>query len=143
MIAAYETHGGNHVAVTTVAPDKAHSYGIAGVADQSQKISRITQMVEKPKPGTAPSNLRITGRYILDGSIFSVLGNQGAGAGGEIQLTDAMIRLMADQPFHAVRFDGSIYDCGSKLGFLTANIALGLADPALKGELAAEVRKLI
>lgn len=143
MIAAYEMYGGNHVAVTTVAPDKAHAYGIAGVADQSQNISRITAMVEKPKSGTAPSNLRITGRYILDGSIFSILANQGAGAGGEIQLTDAMIRLMASQPFHAVRFDGAIYDCGSKIGFLTANIALGLADPALRDDLTAEVKKLI
>ncbi|MEI5579445.1 sugar phosphate nucleotidyltransferase, partial [Streptomyces brasiliscabiei] len=83
------------------------------------KVSRITGMVEKPKQGTAPSNLHITGRYILQPEIFPILAQQERGAGGEIQLTDAMIQLSRGQAFHAVRFDGTIYDCGAKVGFLS------------------------
>jgi UTP--glucose-1-phosphate uridylyltransferase len=102
-------------------------------------------MVEKPKPGTAPSNLHITGRYILQPDIFSLLEKQERGAGGEIQLTDSMIRLMQDgkQPFHAVRFNGTIYDCGSKLGFLTANVALALEREELAGDFKREVQRLL
>ena len=91
----------------------------------------MTGMVEKPPPGTEPSNLFISGRYILQPGIFDLLSDQSAGAGGEIQLTDAMIRLMADQPFHALRYDGVTYDCGDKIGLLRANIAFALAHPEL------------
>ncbi len=145
MIAAYNTHGGNMVAVAPVPDDQTHQYGIVGVADRAAKVSAITSMVEKPPRGTAPSNLHITGRYILQPEIFGLLAKQETGAGGEIQLTDSMIRLMSDlkQPFHAVRFDGSIYDCGSKSGFLAANVAYGLSHPETAADLRAEIARLL
>ncbi len=145
MIAAYNRHGGNLVAVAPVPEDQTHQYGIVGVKDAKAEVSTITGMVEKPKPGTAPSNLHITGRYILQPDIFSLLEKQERGAGGEIQLTDSMIRLMQDgkQPFHAVRFNGTIYDCGSKLGFLTANVALALEREELAGDFKREIQRLL
>ena len=145
MIAAYNKNGGNLIAVAPVPDDQTHQYGIVGVKDAKAGVSEITGMVEKPKPGTAPSNLHITGRYILQPEIFSLLEKQERGAGGEIQLTDSMIRLMQDgkQPFHAVRFDGTIYDCGSKLGFLTANVALALERDELAGDFRREVQRLL
>ena len=145
MIAAYETHGGNHIAVQPVPDDQTHQYGICGVDDAKAKVSTITKMVEKPPRGTAPSNLHITGRYILQPEIFDLLGAQERGTGGEIQLTDAMIKLAAtpDQHFHAVRFDGEIYDCGSKIGWLTANVAYALKRADLAPTLRAELKKLL
>ena len=104
------------------------------------RVSKITRMVEKPPAGTAPSNLAISGRYILSAEIFDLLAKQSRGAGGEIQLTDAMIGLAETQPFYAYTFDGRIYDCGSKVGFLVANVAYALARddiaPAFRQELA-------
>jgi len=133
MMEAYREHGGNHVAVAPVPEDQTHQYGIVGVTDPKAKVSPITQMVEKPPQGTAPSNLHITGRYILQPDIFALLSAQERGAGGEIQLTDSMIKLQGaeGQSFHAVRFDGTIYDCGSKIGFLMANVAYALERPDL------------
>ena len=141
MMDAYKAVGGNHIAVAPVPDDQTHQYGIVGVTDAKAAVSAITQMIEKPAKGTAPSNLHITGRYILQPEIFELLGKQERGQGGEIQLTDSMIKLqaMAKDSFHAVRFDGDIYDCGSKIGFLMANIAYAMArsdlGPALKAEL--------
>ncbi len=145
MIAAYNDRGGNLIAVSPVPEDQVHQYGIVGVTDRKAKVSSITKMVEKPARGTAPSNLHITGRYILQPEIFELLADQERGAGGEIQLTDSMIRLMDDlkQPFHAVRFDGRIYDCGSKIGFLAANIAYAMARDDLAPSLQAELRRLL
>jgi UTP--glucose-1-phosphate uridylyltransferase len=145
MIDAYAESGGNLIAVAPVPDDQTHQYGIVGVTDPKAKVARITGMVEKPPQGTAPSNLHITGRYILQPEIFDLLAQQEKGAGGEIQLTDSMIRLMDDlaQPFHAVRFDGNIYDCGSKIGFLAANVAYGLERPELAPALKAEIRRLL
>lgn len=145
MIEAYEIHGGNHIAVAPVPEDQTHQYGIVGVTDRAAKVSRITGMVEKPARGTAPSNLHITGRYILQPEIFRLLETQERGAGGEIQLTDAMIKLHAAEPgsFHAVRFDGDIYDCGSKIGFLTANVAYALARDDIAAPFKAELTKLL
>ncbi len=145
MMAAYKKVGGNHVSVSPVPEDQTHMYGIVGVKDAKAKVSEITKMVEKPERGTAPSNLHITGRYILQPEIFDLLGKQERGQGGEIQLTDAMIRLQAmkSQDFHAVRFDGNIYDCGSKIGFLTANVAYALARSDLAPALKAELKKLL
>ena len=100
-------------------------------------------MVEKPKREDAPSNLSITGRYILQPEIFSILENQQTGAGGEIQLTDAMIALAKTQPFYAVKFEGRSYDCGSKLGFLTANVAYALKRKDIAGELREELKQLL
>ncbi len=141
MMKAYTKEGGNLISVSPVPPDQTHLYGIVGVKQSKAKVSEINQMVEKPPRGTAPSNLHITGRYILQPEIFDILSKQESGSGGEIQLTDAMITLMGrkKQPFHAVRFDGDIYDCGSKVGFLLANIAYALArddiGPSFKTEL--------
>jgi UTP--glucose-1-phosphate uridylyltransferase len=145
MMAAYNKVGGNHISVSPVPEDQTHMYGIVGVKDAKAKVSEITKMVEKPERGTAPSNLHITGRYILQPEIFDLLGKQERGQGGEIQLTDAMIRLQAmrSQEFHAVRFDGNIYDCGSKIGFLSANIAYALARKDLAPALRAELKKLL
>lgn len=143
MIAAYEEHGGNQIAVSPVPESETHQYGIVGVEDRDAKVSRITQMVEKPKQGTAPSNLHITGRYILQPEIFDILATQERGAGGEIQLTDAMLAMQkAGKPYHAVRFDGTIYDTGTKIGFLLANIAYGLERPDLAPALKAGISKL-
>ncbi|HEX9881903.1 MAG TPA: UTP--glucose-1-phosphate uridylyltransferase, partial [Hyphomicrobium sp.] len=124
MIAAYDEHGGNYIAVSPVPEDETHLYGIVGVRDRDAKVSAITEMIEKPKKGTAPSNLHITGRYILQPEIFDLLARQERGAGGEIQLTDSMIAMQkSGRPYFAVRFDGKIYDCGTKIGFLLANVA--------------------
>ena len=143
MIEAYHANPANYIAVAPVPEDQAHQYGIAGVEDAKAKLSRITQMIEKPKQGTAPSNLHISGRYILQPEIFRVLEEGERGAGGEIQITDAMIKLSKQQPFYAVRFDGTIYDCGSKIGFLTANVAYALARSDLAPPLRAELKKLL
>ncbi|MGE0699542.1 MAG: UTP--glucose-1-phosphate uridylyltransferase [Hyphomicrobiaceae bacterium] len=145
MIEAYRENGGNHIAVAPVPDDQTHQYGIVGVEDRQAKVSRITGMVEKPPRGTAPSNLHITGRYILQPEIFELLGKQERGTGGEIQLTDSMIKLSqrGDQPFFAVRFDGDIYDCGAKQGFLAANVAYGLARADIAPGLRSEIERLL
>ncbi|HWB47298.1 MAG TPA: UTP--glucose-1-phosphate uridylyltransferase GalU [Hyphomicrobiaceae bacterium] len=143
MLAAYEVTPGNYVAVAPVPEDQTHQYGIVGVEDPKAKVSKITAMVEKPKRGTAPSNLHISGRYILQPDIFAVLEKAERGAGGEIQITDAMKRLAEREPFFAVRFDGRIYDCGSKIGFLTANIAYALDREDLAPAVRQELKKLL
>ncbi|NJO34119.1 MAG: UTP--glucose-1-phosphate uridylyltransferase GalU [Rhodospirillales bacterium] len=143
MIEAYQARAGNYVAVAPVPDDQTHQYGIVGVEDPKAKTSRITQMVEKPEAGTAPSNLHVSGRYVLQPEIFDILEKGERGAGGEIQITDAMIKLARVQPFHAVRFDGTIYDCGSKIGFLTANVAYALARPDLAPALREEIKRLL
>jgi UTP--glucose-1-phosphate uridylyltransferase len=143
MIEAYAAHGGNHIAVSPVPEEQTHLYGIVGVEDRAAKVSRITSMIEKPKPADAPSNLHITGRYILQPEIFAILEKGERGAGGEIQVTDAMITLAESQPFHAVRFSGTIYDCGAKIGFLLANIAYGLTRDDLGPALREELTKLL
>jgi UTP--glucose-1-phosphate uridylyltransferase len=132
--------GGNVIAVYEVPRDQVPQYGIVGVGDRRGKGFRITAMVEKPKLEEAPSNYMISGRYILQPEIFRLLQRQTAGAGGEIQITDAMRKLSETQPFFGYRFDGRIFDCGSKIGFLTANVAYALARddiaPAFRAELA-------
>jgi len=142
-IAAYEKHGGNIIAVEEVAPEETHQYGIVSVGKDFGASFEITGMVEKPPQGTAPSNLIISGRYVLGPGIFPILSKIEKGAGGEIQLTDGMKALAAREAFHGVRFDGKTYDCGSKLGFLTANAAFALADPQIAGPFRAELKKLV
>ena len=122
----YETTGGNVIAVEECDPAQTHHYGIIGQGAANGGGFEITSMVEKPKPEEAPSNLFINGRYILQPEIFSILETQTTGAGGEIQLTDAMVTLMQSQPFHGVRFRGTSFDCGAKVGFLAANVAFAL-----------------
>jgi UTP--glucose-1-phosphate uridylyltransferase len=143
MKAAYEAHGGNIVAVAPVPEDQTHQYGIVGVEDAKARTSRITAMIEKPPRGTAPSNLHITGRYILQPQIFDLLAAQERGAGGEIQLTDSMIAMSKFQPFFATRFDGRIYDCGAKIGFLTANVAYAFDRPEIAPQLRTEIEALL
>ena len=143
MLNAYEQHGGNVIAVEEVKPEETHQYGIVAVGETFGQTFEITGMVEKPKQGTAPSNFIISGRYILQPEIFSILERGEKGAGGEIQLTDAMIRLAEQQKFYGMRFDGRTYDTGSKIGFLTANLAYGLERPELADALKAEIRALL
>ncbi|MCA6298127.1 MAG: UTP--glucose-1-phosphate uridylyltransferase [Phenylobacterium sp.] len=129
--AAFDRVGGNIVVVEPAPEGQAHKYGIVALDGQSGRLNRMTGMVEKPAPGTEPSNLFISGRYILQPEIFDRLAKHRKGAGGEIQLTDAMADLMADQAFHALEYDGTTYDCGDKLGLLRANVAYALKRPDL------------
>jgi UTP--glucose-1-phosphate uridylyltransferase len=129
--AAFDKVGGNIVVVEPAPEGQAHKYGIVALDGQSGRLNRMTGMVEKPAPGTEPSNLFISGRYVLQPEIFDRLARHRKGAGGEIQLTDAMADLMADQPFHALEYDGTTYDCGDKLGLLRANVAYALKRPDL------------
>ena len=141
MIDAYDRHHGNVVAVYEVPDNETHQYGIVGIEQKNGDLG-ITQMVEKPAKGTSPSNLAISGRYILKPEIFNILATQERGSGGEIQLTDAMIALSRSQDFYAHLFDGEVYDTGMKIGFLTANLALGLAHPELGEPLRAAIKRM-
>ncbi|MET0381701.1 MAG: UTP--glucose-1-phosphate uridylyltransferase GalU [Methyloceanibacter sp.] len=144
MIDAYAEHGGNILAVEPVPDDKVKNYGVVSLGGKGDgRVLPIDGMVEKPKPGTEPSNLTILGRYILQPQIFAILADQEKGAGGEIQLTDAMLTLLKRQPFYALRYEGRAFDCGSKLGFLSANIAYALARPDLAKAVSAEIKKLL
>ncbi|MBK8457429.1 MAG: UTP--glucose-1-phosphate uridylyltransferase GalU [Phyllobacteriaceae bacterium] len=126
MVDLYEKTGGNVVAVQECDPAEAHKYGIVGPGAAAHGGFTIDSMVEKPKRGTAPSNLYITGRYILQPQIFDVLSAQEKGAGGEIQLTDAMLKMKKDQAFFGYNYRGRTFDCGSPEGFVEANIAFAL-----------------
>lgn len=131
MVDIYNETGGNLIALEEVPDSETHKYGIANVDDSSKEIMTIQGLVEKPKQGTAPSNLSVVGRYILQPKIFEHLSVFETGAGGEIQLTDAMLKLIGTQDFYGMRFNGKSYDCGSRLGFIEANIAYGLDDPEI------------
>jgi UTP--glucose-1-phosphate uridylyltransferase len=145
MIEAYLSIGqaANLIAVEKVADDMTHMYGVVGVGKRRNSAFEITSMVEKPARGSAPSNLIITGRYILQPQIFDLLESQEGGAGGEIQLTDAMIRLSQHHPFYGLEFEGRTFDCGSKLGFLSANVAYALERDDLAPAFRAELLRLI
>ena len=137
MMEAYNTVGGNIIAVDPVADEHVSSYGVikprAGVDATTESIIAMDGMVEKPALKDAPSNLKITGRYILQPELMGLLKDQAAGAGGEIQLTDAMARLMTSQDFHAFVYDGQDYDCGSKLGYFEAVMAFAQKHPDIGG----------
>jgi len=127
MVEVYnERGGGNVIAVEETAWDQVHRYGVIGGHDWQDNHFTIDQMVEKPRQSEAPSNLIISGRYILQPEIFAELDRQEPGTGGEIQITDAMIRLMQYQKFHGLKYLGQTYDCGDKVGFLAANVAMAL-----------------
>lgn len=145
MVDAYNANGdqSNIIAVEEVPMERISSYGVVGVGKSKGNTFGITQMVEKPKREEAPSNLIITGRYILQPEIFDILATQTGGAGGEIQLTDAMITLAKKQPFFGLKFEGKSFDCGSKIGFLTANVAYGLARDDLAGAFREELKSLL
>jgi UTP--glucose-1-phosphate uridylyltransferase len=129
----YQRTGGNVIAVERCDPSETGKYGIVGRGAEVASGFEVTAMVEKPAPASAPSNFYINGRYVLQPEIFSLLGNQQRGAGNEIQLTDAMVRLAQSQPFYAQPFDGRMFDCGSKEGFIEATIAFALARDDMKG----------
>jgi UTP--glucose-1-phosphate uridylyltransferase len=141
--AAREHERANVIAVEEVPMERIHMYGVVGVGEQQGKLFAVTQMVEKPPRETAPSSLIITGRYILQPEIFDVLASQSRGAGGEIQLTDAMIALNKTQAFYGLRFEGESFDCGSKIGFLAANVAYALERPDIGPSLRAEMKRLM
>ena len=144
MLDAYAEHGGNIIAVEPMPDDQVKNYGVVSLGGKGDgRVLPIDGMVEKPKPGTAPSNLTILGRYILQPEIFGILSTQEKGAGGEIQITDAMLALLKRQPFYAVKYEGRAFDCGSKVGFLTANVAYALARPDIAEAFKAEIKKLI
>ena len=145
MIDVYNARGGgNVVAVEEVPWDQVHRYGVVGARDWKDNAFTIDGMVEKPKKREdAPSNLIISGRYILQPEIFAEIERQEPGAGGEIQITDAMIRLMAKQPFHGVKYQGTTYDCGDKVGFLAANVALALDRPDVGPGFRAALKKIL
>ena len=145
MMEAYRTAQGpaNIVAVEEVPLDRIHQYGVVGVGKSEGNSFAITEMVEKPPREKAPSNLIITGRYILQPEIFSILATQTGGAGGEIQITDAMITLAKTQPFHGLKFEGRSFDCGSKIGFLTANVAYALERPDIAPAFRNELKQLL
>ncbi|MEQ8298967.1 MAG: UTP--glucose-1-phosphate uridylyltransferase GalU [Hyphomonas sp.] len=123
MVAAYDEVGGNIVAVDPVPMERVSSYGVIAPKSRNGRLIEMSGMVEKPPMESAPSNLKITGRYILQPEIFALLADQAAGAGGEIQLTDAMARQMESQSYYAYEFEGREYDCGSKLGYFEAVMA--------------------
>jgi len=143
MMESYETHGGNIVAVEEVPHEDVSKYGVVGYEEHVGNSFKITSMVEKPAIEDAPSNQIISGRYILQPEIFDKIEKQNPGSGGEIQITDAMIALMAEQPFHGCQFSGKTYDCGSKIGFLAANVAYGLDRDDLGGDFKAVLRELL
>lgn len=131
MVAAYGAVGGNIVCAADVPRERTASYGIVTPGATEGNRTEVLGLVEKPKPDDAPSTLGVIGRYILQPEVMQILDSQEPGAAGEIQLTDAMARLIGKQPFHAVTVDAVRYDCGTKLGFVSANLALGLADPEI------------
>jgi len=133
----------NIIAVEEVPADRVHMYGVVGVGKRQGNLFELTRMIEKPERETAPSNLIITGRYILQPEIFDLLATQTGGAGGEIQITDSMIKLAKTQPFYGLKFEGKSFDCGSKIGFLAANVAYALERPDIAPAFRAEIKKLL
>jgi len=139
LVAAHGKTGGNVVAVMDVPREQTKNYGIAAVKAENNGLAEITGLIEKPKPEVAPSTLAIIGRYVLIPEVFDHLDRHETGAGGEIQLTDAMAKMVGNKPFHALRYSGQRYDCGSRIGFLEANIAVALH----RDDTAAETRAVL
>ncbi len=137
MVEAYNQVGGNVIGALEVADSETDKYGIISPGAIDGRLTEVKALVEKPKQGTAPSNLMIPGRYILQPDVMRILENQEKGAGGEIQLTDAMAQLIGNQPFHGFTFDGQRFDCGDKAGYVQANFALALA----RDDIGSEVRR--
>ncbi len=138
---AYKETGGSVVAVVEVPHDQTNRYGILKIGEDDGRLVEVTGLVEKPKPDVAPSNLSIIGRYILVPEVIEFLSRMERGAGNEVQLTDAMAKLIGHSPFHGLRFEGERFDCGDKVGFLEAQIAFSLARPDLAGDVRAFLKK--
>ena len=143
MVDLYNHTGGSIIAVEECDPSETHKYGIVGRGEDVHSGFRIDGMVEKPKPGTAPSNLYINGRYILQPQIFDILARQERGAGNEIQLTDGMLKLQAEHPFHGYHYRGRTFDCGSPEGFVEANVAFALARSDMNVSMRGVIRTLL
>jgi UTP--glucose-1-phosphate uridylyltransferase len=143
LVDSYHQLGGNLCIITEVPREETARYGILDISSDDGVNVAIKGMVEKPKPEQAPSNLSIMGRYILQPEIFALLSRHEIGAGGEIQLTDAMAKLIGVQPFHGVRYDGKRYDCGTKLGFAETNLAFALSDPEIGAMVRAQATALL
>ena len=144
MVELYNRVGGNVISVEEVPVEETHRYGIVGVGEEIDGDGfRITEMVEKPTPGTAPSNYFINGRYILQPDVFSILETQERGAGNEIQITDAMLKLAERQDFWAYRFRGNTFDCGSKEGFIKANVSFALQRPDIRAKVEDDLRRML
>jgi UTP--glucose-1-phosphate uridylyltransferase len=143
MVEAYDEVGGNLVSVLEVPHEEVSSYGVITPGERRGALTEVRGLVEKPRAEEAPSNLIVSGRYILQPEVMRVLDGQAAGAGGEIQLTDAMARMIGAQPFHAVTFAGKRYDCGSKAGFVEATLAMALERDDLRDEVRAIARRLL
>lgn len=143
MVAEYNRVGGNLLSVLEVPREQVSSYGVIDPGLAQGKLTEVKGLVEKPAVEAAPSNLIISGRYILQPEVMRVLEHQGKGAGGEIQLTDAMAQMIGNQPFHAVTFDGARYDCGSKTGYIEANLAVALSRPDMADEVRAMAQRLV
>jgi UTP--glucose-1-phosphate uridylyltransferase len=138
---AYKETGGSVVAVVEVPHDQTNRYGILKTGEDDGRLVEVTGLVEKPKPDVAPSNLSIIGRYILMPEVIDHLSRMERGTGNEVQLTDAMAKLIGHSPFHGLRFEGERFDCGDKVGFLEAQIAFSLARPDLAGDVRAFLKK--
>jgi UTP--glucose-1-phosphate uridylyltransferase len=142
MVQQHDLHGCSVLGVEQVEPEETEKYGMVGVAPESERLSRVTGIVEKPKPRKAPSRLAVVGRYVLTPRIFDLLEQTERGAGGEIQLTDAIAALLAEERVLAYEFVGRRYDCGSKLGYLQATVEYGLKHPELRQAFAGYLRAL-
>lgn len=143
MVDAYEQVGGNIISVLEVPRDQVSSYGVIKPGDCNGSLTEVLGLIEKPAVADAPSNLIVSGRYILQPDVMRTLEAQEKGAGGEIQLTDAMARMIGQQPFNAVTFDGRRFDCGSHLGYVEANLAVALQRPGLAGPLRDAMRVML
>ncbi len=143
MVEAYNEVGGNLISVLEVPEDEVSSYGVIKPGKRNGALTEVLGLVEKPKREDAPSNLIISGRYILQAEVMRVLEHQGKGAGGEVQLTDAMAQMIGHQPFHAVTFAGKRYDCGSKVGLVEATLAIALERPDMRDEVRAMALRLL
>lgn len=143
MMAAYESTGGNMVAVEDVPRDQTNRYGILDVDTDDGRLAKARGLVEKPAPEDAPSTLSIIGRYILQPEVFEHLDKHEQGAGGEIQLTDAMAKTIDTIDFHGLRFDGRRFDCGTKIGFVAANVAFAVARDDLNGDIRDVIKTII
>ena len=139
MVEAYDRVGGNIVAALEVPDSETHKYGVINPGSTDGRLTEIRGLIEKPAQGTAPSNLMLPGRYILDPQVMRELDSQETGAGGEIQLTDAIAKLIGKQPVYGYRFEGERYDCGSAAGFVIANLAMALA----RNDVGPEVREFV
>jgi UTP--glucose-1-phosphate uridylyltransferase len=143
MVEAYDQMGGNLISVLEVPEDEVSSYGVIAPGRRSGALTEVMGLVEKPTMADAPSNLIISGRYILQPEVIRGMDRQAAGAGGEIQLTDAMARMIGSQAFHALTFAGRRFDCGSKVGFIEATLALALEHAEIGGEVREMAERLL